>query len=54
MTGGYLSVAFDNDLRPRVEPDQHYESWQISSEDHLLIVCTPGGELTIRYPDDNG
>jgi hypothetical protein len=25
-TDGYLSVDFDNDLRLRVEPDQHYES----------------------------
>jgi hypothetical protein len=51
LTDGYLSVDFDNDLRLRVEPDEHYESWQISSDDDLLIVCTPGGELTIWYPD---
>lgn len=54
LTDGYLSVEFDSQLRLRVEPDQHYESWEISSDDHLLIVCTPGGDLTIWYPDTNG
>lgn len=54
VTHGYLSVHFENDLRLRVEPDRQYESWQISSDNQLLIVCTPGGELTIWYPDNNG
>lgn len=54
VTGGYLSLAFDNDLRLRVEPDQHYESWQISSANNLLIVCMPGGDLSVWYPDTSG
>jgi Family of unknown function (DUF6188) len=51
LTDGYLSIDFDNDLRLRVEPDEHYESWEINSDDNLLIVCTPGGSLTVWYPD---
>ena len=54
LTGGYLSLEFDNDLRLRVEPDQHYESWQINSADNLLIVCTPSGDLSVWYPGTNG
>jgi len=35
-----------------VESDQNFESLQISSDDHLLIIYTPG-DLTIWYPDTN-
>ncbi len=27
------------------------DAWQISSDDDLLIVCTPGGSQTIWYPE---
>lgn len=50
VTDGHLSVTFESGLQLEVEPDQQYESWQITSEDDLLIVCTPGGDLTIWYP----
>jgi hypothetical protein len=50
LTGGSLTVEFDTNLQLRVRPDEHYESWQISSDDHLLIVCGPGGDLTVWYP----
>jgi len=48
---GELTVTFDN-LTLSVDPDEQYESWQINSDDGLLIVCMPGGELTIWYPPD--
>lgn len=47
VTGGYLIVEFDNGLGIRVEP----ESWQISSDDHLLIGCTLRGDLIVWYPE---
>jgi uncharacterized protein DUF6188 len=50
LSGGQLSVSFEAGLTIRVEPDQHYESWQINSDDGLLIVCTPGGDLVVWYP----
>jgi Family of unknown function (DUF6188) len=53
ITGGRLTIIFDGDLQVAVEPDQRYESWQISSEDGLLIVCTPGGELAVWYPGEH-
>lgn len=28
----------------------HYEAWQISSDDGLVMVSMPGGDLTIWYP----
>jgi hypothetical protein len=50
VTGGQLAISFETGLTLRVDPDQCYESWQISSDDGLLIICTPGGDLTIWYP----
>ena len=54
VTGGHLSMAFEHGLQVHVEPDRQYESWQINSEDHLLIVCAPGGELTMWLPTELG
>jgi Family of unknown function (DUF6188) len=50
LTGGQLVISFETGLALKVDPDQRYESWQISSDDGLLIVCMPGGELAIWYP----
>ena len=50
LTGGQLIISFETGLTLKVDPDQRYESWQISSDDGLLIVCTPGGDLAIWYP----
>jgi hypothetical protein len=47
---GRLRLTFDNDLHLEVAPHRQWEAWQISSDDGLLIVCTPGGDLTIWYP----
>lgn len=38
VANGHLTIVFEGDLRVAVEPDQRHESWQISSEDGLLIV----------------
>jgi Family of unknown function (DUF6188) len=53
ISDGHLHLTFDNDLELAVDPHPHWEAWQISSAEHLLIVCTPGGQLTIRYPDQD-
>ena len=50
---GHLNIAFGNGLEISVAPHDQWEAWQITSADHLLIVCTPGGQLTIWYPDHN-
>jgi uncharacterized protein DUF6188 len=47
---GRLQLTFDNDLHLEVAPHRQWEAWQISSDDGLLIVCTPGGDLAIWYP----
>jgi Family of unknown function (DUF6188) len=51
ISDGHLQLTFDNDLGLEVAPHPRWEAWQISSADHLLIVCAPGGQLTIWYPD---
>lgn len=51
ISDGRLQLTFDNDLGLEVAPHPQWEAWQISSAGHLLIVCTPGGQLTIWYPD---
>lgn len=51
ISDGHLHLTFDNDLELDVAPHPQWEGWQISSADHLLIVCAPGGQLTIWYPD---
>jgi Family of unknown function (DUF6188) len=48
---GRLRLTFDNDFHLEVAPHRQWEAWQISSEDGLLIVCTPGGDLTIWYAE---
>jgi hypothetical protein len=47
---GLLRLAFDDGLVLEVPPHERWEAWQINSNDGLLIVCTPGGGLTIWYP----
>ena len=52
ISDGHLRLVFDNSVQLDVAPHQQWEAWQISSEDDLLIVCGPGGQLTIWYPHD--
>jgi Family of unknown function (DUF6188) len=54
VNAGRLFIEFEGGLAVSVDPDDHYEAWQINSEDGLLIVSTLGGELTIWYPEGEG
>jgi hypothetical protein len=46
-----LVVSFEHGATLVFESDEHYEAWEIRSrDDGLLIVCGPGGNLTIWYP----
>jgi hypothetical protein len=47
---GVLQLSFENGVSIRVEPDAAYEAWQISSDDDLLAVCMPGGQLMVWPP----
>lgn len=47
--GGTLKIAFD-DVYVVVPCDEMYESWQMRSDDGLLIVSMPGGALAIWQP----
>jgi len=44
---GALDVTFDNGARLTVEPDPHYEAWNVSGPDGALVVSMPGGELAV-------
>lgn len=46
ITAVKLAVVFGTGVTLTVEPGERYESWQISSDDGLLVVCNPGGDLT--------
>ena len=53
INDGHLQLAFDNALELEIAPHPQWEASQISSRDHLLIVSTPGGQLTTWCPDQN-
>lgn len=53
VADGRLALTFANGVTLTVDPDDDHESWQISSDDGLLIVCAPGGDLTVWYPAGN-
>ena len=44
---GALDVTFDTGARLRVEPDPHYEAWNVSGPDGALVVSMPGGEPAV-------
>jgi hypothetical protein len=48
---GHLRLQFDDTLQMEVSPHKQFEAWQISSDTDLLIVCGPGGHLTVWYPE---
>jgi hypothetical protein len=52
LSGGHLTVTFDGERKLRVTPDPDYESWQVNSDDGLLIVCLPGGGLSVWLPNE--
>ncbi|AMO59951.1 Uncharacterised protein [Mycolicibacterium phlei] len=47
---GTLQVHFRDGTRLVVEPDPHYEAWNVSRPDGSLIVCRPGGGLSRWAP----
>lgn len=47
---GDLTVAFDTGHSFKIECDPHYEGWQISGADDLLIVALPGGDVSVWEP----
>ena len=49
-TGGELTIGFGTD-RLVVPCTDMYESWQLKSDDDLLIVSMPGGGLAIWPPE---
>ncbi|MBO3741833.1 DUF6188 family protein [Actinoplanes flavus] len=50
---GALKVAFE-DAYVVVPYDQMYEAWQVRSDEGLLIVSMPGGDLAIWPPGSDG
>lgn len=40
---GRLSVEFDTGLHLEVEPNSRFEAWEVSAQDGLKLVATPGG-----------
>ncbi|MBE9924663.1 hypothetical protein G8C93_01980 [Cellulosimicrobium cellulans] len=50
VSGGRLTLHFSTEIAFRVDPDDEYEAWQISSDDGLRIVCAPGGEVSTWHP----
>jgi hypothetical protein len=50
---GTLTVTFDN-ANLVVPYDEMYEAWQIRSDQGLLVVSMPGGDLAIWKPESDG
>ena len=44
---GELSIEFSNGLQLNVSPSDQYEAWQIACENECLVVCQPGGVVSI-------
>ena len=48
---GALRMHFDQGYRLTVEPDPHYEAWNLSTPTGWKFVVMPGGELAIWKPN---
>lgn len=44
---GHIAVQFANGYQLEVGPNARYEAWQISCTNEFLMVCAPGGTITI-------
>lgn len=44
---GLLEIQFEEDAKLTVKPDPMFESWQLRGDNSLLVVCMPGGRLSI-------
>src|SRR5258708_2957911 len=42
---GSLRVDFEDGSRIEVDPGERFEPWEVSAEDGLKIVSTPGGDI---------
>lgn len=47
LKSGELSIIFNNALSLNVVPDDEYEAWQISFPGRFLLVCSPGGNVSV-------
>ncbi len=47
---GRLDVAFSGGIRLHASPDPQFEAWNLSGPRGLLMVCSPGGMITVRLP----
>lgn len=48
--GGSIEIEFEGGINLRVEPDAHYEAWDLNVGDGSKAVCLPGGGLAIWDP----
>jgi Family of unknown function (DUF6188) len=44
---GRLRIAFGNGYLLDVEPDERYEAWQLSPSRGFMLVCSPGGKVSL-------
>jgi len=47
---GALNILFEDDLLLQVDPGEKYEPWEISANNGLKLVSTPGGKLAYWKP----
>lgn len=44
---GQLNVQFGDHCSLEVDPDDAYEAWQLGCSDGFLLVCSPGGNVSL-------
>ena len=44
---GRLKITFGEGRILSVEPDDHYEAWEMSGPGGMRAVCTPGGVISV-------
>ena len=50
LKDGSFDMEFSNGSAMSVMPDQRLEPWELSGPNGMLIVSTPGGELSVWEP----
>jgi hypothetical protein len=49
---GQLKIQFGDDWSLEVEPNASYEAWQLSASLGVMLVCSPGGTVSVfRQPE---
>lgn len=51
--GGTLDLVLGEGVNLSVEPDAHYEAWEVAGPGGMRAVCTPGGAVSVWQPDDD-